>query len=248
MKKKLMLVALCLGYIICLTSCDKAYDIPKMNEVGINISKSDYNEKLQALLDYGFIINNDLVIKLWDYSIENNDDEKSSNYSKTTITYDYQNDFFLYEYALENKSSDKELSEKNEEKAKIQYQPYVEEYIAYDLLTYEYKNREVSPVIEVFPRIDNLIDYLCNKFFSSDSEYYYSYYQSKNIYTAEYASSSIKKYLQIQHRGNDILVYYSFSEKGSKSSKEEYNILQIETVDVELKAVNHEKFMLEVQE
>lgn len=258
MNKKNLVLGMSLCSIIFLTSCNKGYDIPKMNDRGINISKSDFENKMFSLLDYEIVINSDLCMQIWQYDEYKytGTSNKNTEYTKGNISYDYDNDSFTYDYFYENKEDSKENMKVEKTNYNFQCQPYIEEYCMYELLSNKYQKLDDNPIKDMF---QSLIEESSNKYNDQFSNQYggsYGYYQSQNIYTARYYDDYIEtgvkcyveKNIQIQHRGNDFLFYWSNEYKSAIKTGKEYFIVKLETKDVTVKPINHEAFMMEVNE
>lgn len=256
MNKKIPLLGMLICSILFLTSCNKAYDIPKMYDKGINISKSDFENKMLSLLDYEVVLNSDLCMNIWQYEEYKYDDNsyKSTSYAKGNIAYDYQSDSFTYDYFQEAKEDSKENMKVGEQKYNVQCQPYVEEYCMYELLSHEYKKLDNNPIKDLFKSIIEEFSEKYNNQFSTHSEGPYEYYQSQNIYTASYCDDYydkgekcyVEQNVQIQHRGNEFLFYWSNTYKYTETAGKEYFVVKLETKDVTIKPINHEDFMMEV--
>ena len=129
MKKKVMAIALGINAILGLSSCEKTYELPKINEKGIIIDYYEFNEKLYKLLDYEVVINRDLVVDSWHYEKKTYDDSYETSYSKGILSYDYFQDILKLEVESEYIAKSQEIDRFTEMKQNQQIQPLISKYL-----------------------------------------------------------------------------------------------------------------------
>lgn len=259
MKKKVMAIALGISAIVGLSSCEKTYELPKINEKGIIIDYYEFNEKLYKLLDYEVVINRDLVVDSWHYEKKTYDDSYETSYSKGILSYDYFQDILKLEVESEYITKSQEIDRFTEMKQNQQIQPYLDSYRGYDLLEKMYVDLEEAYATDLFSVMMESINDKYDEFLDCAKSYEVDYYQSRNIYTAnvtyEFDGFSAFDYekeykldlnFQFQHKGNDILVYYSMHEENDGVIHDVIEIMQMRTTDITLEVINHDEFIKEV--